>query len=65
MAADAVAPTTDLGLPEPMVRALRGYVLNATHLDPADPAARRLLRLVTQTAGRDLRLSLTAWRGWP
>jgi len=62
--ADAIAPVADLGLPPPMNRALRGYVLNTAHLDPADPAARRLLRLVTQTAAPDLRLSLSAWRAW-
>lgn len=63
-ATEAITPTTDLGLPQPTIGALRGYVLNATHLDPADPVARRLVRLVTQTARSDLRLSLSAWRAW-
>lgn len=63
-AVNAIAPVADLGLPPPMNRALRGYVLNTAHLDPADPAARRLLRLVTQTAAPDLRLALSAWRAW-
>lgn len=63
-AADAIAPVADLGLPPPMNRVLRGYILNTAHLDPADPAARRLLRLVTQTAAPDLHLSLSAWRTW-
>lgn len=62
--ADAIAPVVNLGLPPPMNRALRGYVLNTAHLDPSDPAARRLVRLVTQTAAPDLRLSPNAWRAW-
>jgi len=42
--ADAFTASTDLGLPQPMAQALRGYDLNSARLDPADPAARRLLR---------------------
>jgi hypothetical protein len=62
--ADAVASTTDLNLPAPMARALRGYAVNTARLDPADPAARRLLRRITQTAAPDLRLSAADWRAW-
>lgn len=48
----ALTPTTDLGLPEPMANALRGYHLNTIRHDPADPETRCLLRDVAQRAER-------------